>query len=521
MPSTEPSAPAAVVLARRDFDAALFDLDGVVTRTAEVHAAAWKRLFDALVEPPFTPEDYQRYVDGRPRLDGIRCFLASRGLSLPEGTPEDGPEAQTVHGLGKRKNTFFTETLEQRGVGVFANAVGLLERLRAAGFRTAVVSASRNCVAVLRAARLEHLFDARVDGVEAGRLGLPGKPAPDTFLEAARRLGVAPERAVVLEDAQAGVQAGRRGHFGLVLGVRRAGPEGALVRAGADVEVTDLSTVRVEEGASEVRPMREVPSALERREELLRRMEGREVAVFLDYDGTLTPIVPQPEDARLSDAMRATLAELARRYPVAAVSGRDLPVLKGFVQLEGLYFAGSHGFDIEGPGGRCFQQEEGMALLPEVDAAERELARGLEAIPGTRLERKRFTVAVHWRHVEEARVPEVERVVASVLARHPRLRRSGGKKVFELQPDIDWHKGRAVQWLLRALGLEREGVLPVFVGDDLTDEDAFQTLKGRGLGVVVRGEAERPTAADYALADVEEVRQFLQLLIARAGGTKR
>jgi len=249
---------AAVVLSRRDFDAALFDLDGVVTRTAQVHAEAWKRLFDAYLraraqrtgEPfqPFTDEDYRRYVDGRPRSDGVRCFLHSRGLALPEGTAEDGAEADTVRGMGQRKDGDFLELLRQRGVGVFAGAVGLLERLRAAGFRTAVVSASRNCGAVLRAAGVEHLFDARVDGVEAGRLGLPGKPAPDTFLEAARRLGVPAGRAVVLEDAQAGVQAGRRGHFGYVIGVRRAGPVGALVRAGADVEVTDLSTVRVEEG---------------------------------------------------------------------------------------------------------------------------------------------------------------------------------------------------------------------------------------------------------------------------------
>jgi trehalose-phosphatase len=265
-----------------------------------------------------------------------------------------------------------------------------------------------------------------------------------------------------------------------------------------------------------MRAMREVPSALERREELLRRLEGREVVVFLDYDGTLAPIVPNPDEARLSEAMRATLAALARRCPVGLVSGRDLPVLKGFAPLEGVYYAGSHGFDIEGPGGRAFQQEEGRALLPELDAAERELAAGLADIPGTRLERKRFSVAVHWRHVEEARLSEVERVVGEVLARHSRLRRSGGKKVFEVQPDIDWHKGRAVEWLLRTLGLEGEGVLPVYVGDDLTDEDAFAALKGRGLSVVVRGEVERPTAADYALADVEEVRQFLELLLRDA-----
>ncbi|MFE8604151.1 HAD family hydrolase [Archangium violaceum] len=256
MSTSEPSASAAVVLSRRDLDAALFDLDGVVTRTAQVHAEAWTRLFDAYLESharrsggpfrPFSAEDYQRYVDGRPRLDGIRCFLESRGLTLPEGSPEEGPEAETVQGLGKRKNGYFLEALARRGVEVFAGAVGLLERLRAAGFRTAVVSASRNCEAVVRAAELEHLFDARVDGVEAGRLGLPGKPAPDTFLEAARRLRVPPERAVVLEDARAGVQAGRRGHFGFVIGVRRAGPEGSLVRAGANVEVAHLTTVKVE-----------------------------------------------------------------------------------------------------------------------------------------------------------------------------------------------------------------------------------------------------------------------------------
>jgi trehalose-phosphatase len=269
-----------------------------------------------------------------------------------------------------------------------------------------------------------------------------------------------------------------------------------------------------------MRPMREVQSVLAaRREELLRRMAGRQVALFLDYDGTLSPIVPNPEDARLSDAMRATLVTLARHYPVAIVSGRDLPVLKGFVGLEGVFYAGSHGFEIEGPGGQSFELEEGRALMPELDAAERELASTLADVPGARLERKRFSVAVHWRHVEVGRAAEVERAVDAVLARHPRLRKSGGKKVFEVQPDIDWHKGRAVHWMLRALRLEEAGVLPVFVGDDLTDEDAFKELEGRGLGLVVRGEVERPTAADYALADVEEVRQLLELLIARAGGT--
>ncbi|ATB29782.1 HAD family hydrolase [Melittangium boletus] len=242
-------APESIHLSRREFDALLFDLDGVVTRTASVHAAAWKRLFDAYLpqgSPPFTPEDYRLYVDGRPRLEGIRCFLRSRGLTAPEGTPEEGPDAETVQGLGARKNAWFLEALKQRGVEVSPSAVRLLERARAAGLRTAVVTSSRNGEAILRAGRLGHLFDARVDGVEAGRLGLAGKPAPDTFLEGARRLGVVPARAVVFEDAQAGVEAGRRGGFGCVIGVRRSGARGELLRAGADVEVTELSAVDVD-----------------------------------------------------------------------------------------------------------------------------------------------------------------------------------------------------------------------------------------------------------------------------------
>jgi trehalose 6-phosphate phosphatase len=252
-----PEARGGVVLSRGQFDAALFDLDGVVTRTARVHEAAWKQLFDAYLEArarrtgqpfaPFTAEDYLRYVDGRPRREGIRCFLESRGVRLPEGAEGDEPDAETVWGLARRKNEAFLGALRREGVRVHEDAVGLLERLRAAGLRTAVVTASRNGEEVVRAAGLEALFDERVDGVVAAERGLPGKPRPDTFLEAARRLGVAPGRAVVLEDARAGVEAGRRGGFGCVIGVRRSGPEGALVEAGADVEVTDLSTVRVEE----------------------------------------------------------------------------------------------------------------------------------------------------------------------------------------------------------------------------------------------------------------------------------
>lgn len=236
------------------FDAFLFDLDGVITRTAAVHAAAWKRLFDDFLAAhagegaaPFDPvADYRRYVDGKPRAAGVRSFLAARGIELPAGTPADDAEQPTVHGLGKRKNRYFLALLDREGVRVFDSAVALLREARSRAVRTAVVSSSRNCAAVLRAARLTGLFDARVDGVELTRLGLAGKPAPDMFLEAARRLGVAPARGVVFEDATAGVQAARRGGFGLVIGVGSAEHAADLRASGADVVVADLGGVRLE-----------------------------------------------------------------------------------------------------------------------------------------------------------------------------------------------------------------------------------------------------------------------------------
>jgi trehalose 6-phosphate phosphatase len=250
---------AAVGISAAALDALLLDLDGVITRTAAVHAAAWKQLFDeyATSRSARTGEayasfdlvaDYRRYVDGKPREEGVRDFLAARGISLPDGGPDDDAGAETIAGLGNRKNAYFEAALRTQGVEVYASTVALIRRARALGLKVAVVSSSRNCAAVVEAAGLTDLFDTRVDGVELARLGLAGKPAPDMFLEAARRLGVAPARAVVVEDALAGVEAGRQGGFGLVIGVDRAGQASALRRAGADRVVADLAAVHLEEG---------------------------------------------------------------------------------------------------------------------------------------------------------------------------------------------------------------------------------------------------------------------------------
>jgi beta-phosphoglucomutase family hydrolase len=232
--------------------ACLFDLDGVLTQTAKIHAAAWKELFDDYLRrraerlgQPFRPfdahDDYDDYVDGKPRLDGVRDFLASRGIHLPEGGPDDPPDAETVYALGRRKNEIVGRRIREDGVEAYPGSVAYAKAARDAGLRRAVVSSSANCRAVLVAAGILDLFEARVDGVLAQQEHLAGKPAPDTFLAGARLLGVQPAAAAVFEDALAGVAAGRAGHFGYVVGVDRVGQAEALAAHGADRVVQDLA----------------------------------------------------------------------------------------------------------------------------------------------------------------------------------------------------------------------------------------------------------------------------------------
>jgi beta-phosphoglucomutase family hydrolase len=232
--------------------ACLFDLDGVLTQTAKVHAKAWKQTFDAYLHEraerdgePFRefalPDDYDTYVDGKPRNDGVRSFLQSRNIDLPEGSPTDTPDDETIYGLGLRKNELVLKLIHDEGVEPYEASVRFVEAARDRGLRRAVVSSSENCKDVLEAAGIEDLFEVRIDGIVATREHLAGKPAPDTYLAAARELGVEPAQGAVFEDAEAGVAAGHAGHFGWVVGVDRTHHARALEAHGADVVVEDLS----------------------------------------------------------------------------------------------------------------------------------------------------------------------------------------------------------------------------------------------------------------------------------------
>jgi beta-phosphoglucomutase family hydrolase len=239
------------IITRDRYDAVLLDLDGVVTDTAKLHAACWKQMFDEYLQKRATERgeafrpfdlanDYRLYVDGKPRFDGVRDFLTSRGIRLPEGSPNDPPQLDTVGGLGNRKNELVNEIIHDRGVEPYEGSVKLIQRLRRDGFKIAIVTSSQNCETVLKAAKLDALFEARVDGNMMHAQNLAGKPAPDTYLAAAKLLSVEPARSIVIEDAIVGVEAGSTGKFGLVVGVARKGNAEELRQHGAQVVVNDL-----------------------------------------------------------------------------------------------------------------------------------------------------------------------------------------------------------------------------------------------------------------------------------------
>lgn len=509
------------------FRAAVFDLDGVVTRTAELHALAWKTMFDAFLAKrasdqgqPFAPfdpvADYLAYVDGKPRTQGVADFLAARGILLEPGSPDDSPACDTLCGLGNRKNDLFLELLNQRGVAVYDSTLALIRRLRAAGLRTALVTSSENGAAMLEQAGISQLFDARVDGRDALRMGLQGKPHPDVFEAALRALGVPAGQALAVEDALSGVASASAAGYALVIGVDRSGQlSTALREQGASIVVPDLGLLKlVEPNAGTA-----LPDALQQLDEVVGAVSSRHLCLFLDYDGTLCEIADRPEQAVLAASARALLDKLAACVPVAIVSGRDREDLERMVGLPQLAYAGSHGLDIRDAEG-IWQHPEALAAVPALDKAQRQLQQTIGEIPGVLVERKRFAIAVHYRLVSADALDRVRMAAADAARRAATsLRLTGGKCVVELRPCLDWGKGSAVRWLgERAVPQDAKRL---YLGDDETDEDAFRTMPSLGgIGIQV-GSGPLLTYATYRLASPAAVEQFLRALLARLGSGTR
>lgn len=499
----------------RHHDAVIFDLDGVITDTAAVHEAAWAELFDAFLtarpaspredHSPFTPADYQRYVDGKPRSAGVVDFLASRGITLPVGESGDRLEDGTACGLGNRKNALFHARIAA-GVPAFASSVRFVSDLKLAGIKTAVFSASRNCAAVLKAAGLDELFEVVVDGVVAANCNLAGKPDPAVLLETIGRTGARPSRAVVVEDSEAGVAAGRAGGFALVIGMDRSGDSTRLGNAGADVVVADLAEVEVLATFARVS---DLPAALTQGGELDPALRLSRPAVFLDFDGTLSDIVNDPDSATLVEGCAAALSRLVRMCPVVVISGRDLADIRARVGLPEIWYSGSHGFELIGPDGEYYENEAALAAVPDLGRAIAGLRQTLATYPGVLLEHKRFAIAVHYRNAADDSVDDIGRMVADI-GKATGLLMTTGRKVFELRPNVAWGKGQALRWVLAHI-VDSIDRTPLYIGDDLTDEDAFDAIAESGIGIVVRdGDSdERHSAATLAVDSPAAVRRLL------------
>lgn len=498
-----------------NFGAVILDMDGVITITAKVHAQAWKKMLDEFLkkregenfQPLDIEIDYKQYIDGIPRLDGIRGFLKSRNIDIPEGGPDDAPEKNTVHGLGKRKNKIFRDIIERDGVQVYEDAVEMIRKWKKENIKLAVISSSENCKYILEKTGLEDKFEVRVDGNTLKEEEIKGKPEPDMFVKAAEYLKVKPEETIIIEDAIQGVQAGKKGRFAYVVGVARNSKKKSLKEAGADKVVkklTELSFLGKKTPAK-------LDNALVEMEEVFKRKGNRKFIIFLDYDGTLTPIISDPDAAELPDENRNIITELSNITPVAIVSGRDLKDLKSIIEINSVIYAGSHGFDISGPDGLVMVHESEKEVTPALDEAEKNLKEQLQDIRGVKIERKKFAIAVHYRNVEEKDVQEVKDAVQKEADRQDILKTGSGKKIRELKPNIDWNKGYALDWLTEKLGWNREKYLRIYLGDDITDEDGFEALIEDGIGILV-GTHGKKTSASYTLRNTEEVTRFLQHL---------
>ncbi|GAA5033274.1 hypothetical protein GCM10011506_25290 [Marivirga lumbricoides] len=257
-----------------------------------------------------------------------------------------------------------------------------------------------------------------------------------------------------------------------------------------------------------------LPNALQNINEIYELSGDKKAVLFLDYDGTLTPIVSDPEEAKLPGKTRSALEQLSKIINVAVISGRDRKDILSFIDINTLFYAGSHGFDISGPDGMEMQYEEGKKTLPSLDKAEEKLKEKLKNIKGSQLERKKYAIAVHYRNVQEEKVDELKSIVEEVLQSDEKLKKGSGKKILELKPNLNWHKGKALQWLMKELELSKEEYMPIFIGDDITDEDALKAIKDYGVGILV-GSHDQETHATYQLKDTTEVVEFLQKLQQR------
>jgi len=483
----------------------VLDMDGVITDTRKWHYLAWKEVFDFELNraglPEFTEYDYQKYVDGKPREEGIMSFFLSRGIE---------PDNDKIYSIGESKNKAYLETLKNNPPAVFKDFFEAIRKWADQKVTVLAISSSKNAKMILKRAGVDQVFKKIVDGKDAFTLRLKGKPEPDYFLEAVHEAGLLPEDCAIVEDSISGVQAGRKGNFKFVFGMSREGqtsPE-ELYQNGADSVISELTEVG------------EARNVIQYWDDFKAHIGKREIALFIDFDGTLSNIVNDPKDASMSAETKHILERCSKSFIVSIISGRDRPDVKNRVGIDSIFYSGCHGFDISGPGCFHFEVEEASRLLSKLEEATLQMTIEFSHLKGFIIEKKLYSTALHFRMVNALDEKEILGRMVALKDKFPELRLKRGKKVIELAPDVDWDKAKAVNKIIEILNINSQTTVPIYVGDDLTDEDVFRDFKRKGIGIKVGGSSDK-TDAHYNLSNPEEVDKFLELLLKEYAGKEK
>jgi trehalose 6-phosphate phosphatase len=397
------------------------------------------------------------------------------------------------------------------GSKTIINATDHIRQWHDRGLKTAVIISGKNSEH-LKNSDMISVFDKKIYSDFSGKSESGNKSSSNILIKATGELGVSPDLTVFVGDAEADVQAGKEGEFAFSIGINKNHNKTLLYEAGADVVIDNLHELELyEEKGTKPYFTQSLPSVFSIKPKFFEMIWHKKIVIFLDYDGTLTPIVKQPEDAVLSDRMRETLEELTKFYTVAIVSGRDMKDVMHFVKLDQIIYAGSHGFRISGPDDMYMENEKAKKMLGKLDEIEKELRNKLEnKIKGVKIERKHYAIAVHYRNSPEDQIDKIVNIAEQMISKHTGFKKGEGKKVVEVRPDLNWHKGKALYWILDAVGLSKDpNICPMYIGDDITDEDAFKAIADNGIGILV-GTHKQPTAAQYKLENVDQVQEFLQ-----------
>lgn len=502
--------------------AVLCDLDGVITQTVKIHVAAWQRVFDLFFQNlnqlssthlySFdAAHDYVQFLDGKPRIDGVRDYLSAKNIKIAMGEMND-EGLDSIYGLVYQKNKIFLELLHEQGVDVYSDNIRQLQHWQRQGMPLAVVSYSKNCRRMLDAANLSSLFKVCVDGQMVEKNHLPGKPHPDKFLFAAKMLNISPQHLMVVEDAVAGIQAAKKGQFGLSVAVIRPDNKESMAQSEPDIMISHLGELDyVGHSICFSTGYHKLPNAITQFSDLSQKLPFPNVVIFSDYDGTLTPIVKRPEEAFLNADMQQVLNELSQRLKIVIISGRDRKCVRELVNLPHLIYVGDHGLDMEDSSQSLIDSQKLDNYLSSINQIRHDLWQKLSDVSRIQFEPKKFTLAIHYRNIESQHEQAVITTVEQVIKNYPDLKIVYGKKVLEIYPNIDWHKGKALNAIFSQMQFSSD-VVPLYMGDDLTDENAFRALPERGVGILV-GDHGQATYADFRLEDPKQVKDLLRLLI--------